>query len=33
MSSRAITLWGATGRIHGWRFYNATGGGYQWVRQ
>jgi type II secretory pathway pseudopilin PulG len=34
LSSRAITLWGGTGRIHGWRLYNKTsGGGYQWVRQ
>jgi prepilin-type N-terminal cleavage/methylation domain-containing protein len=32
MSSRAISLWGGTGRIHGWRFYN-NGGGYQWLRQ
>ena len=31
-SSRAITLWGATGRIRGWRLYG-NGGGYQWVRQ
>lgn len=33
MSSRAITLWGGTGRIHGWRFYTNGSGGYQWVRQ
>jgi len=32
MSSRAITLWGGTGRVHGWRLYN-NGGGYQWQRQ
>jgi prepilin-type N-terminal cleavage/methylation domain-containing protein len=32
MSSRAVTLWGATGRIRGWRLYSKTGG-YQWVRQ
>jgi len=32
MSSRALTLWGATGRIHGWRLYGKSGG-YQWVRQ
>ena len=32
LSSRAITLWGGTGRIHGWRLY-PNGGGYQWVRQ
>jgi hypothetical protein len=24
-SSRAITLWGTTGRIRGWRLYNASG--------
>jgi prepilin-type N-terminal cleavage/methylation domain-containing protein len=33
LSSRAITLWGGTGRIHGWRLYPKNGGGYQWVRQ
>ncbi len=34
LSSRAVDLWGATGRIHGWRLYPVTGGGsYQWVRQ
>jgi Tfp pilus assembly protein FimT len=33
LSSRAITLWGGTGRIHGWRLYSKTGGGYQWIRQ
>ncbi len=33
MSSRAITVWGGTGRIHGWRFYSNGGSGYQWVRQ
>ena len=32
MSSRALTLWGGTGRIRGWRLYN-NGGGYQWLRQ
>lgn len=32
MSSRAITLWGGTGRIRGWRLYG-TGGAYQWQRQ
>jgi prepilin-type N-terminal cleavage/methylation domain-containing protein len=32
MSSRAVTLWGATGRIRGWRLYGKSGG-YQWVRQ
>jgi prepilin-type N-terminal cleavage/methylation domain-containing protein len=33
MSSRAITLWGGTGRIRGWRIYSNGAGGYQWVRQ
>src|SRR5271155_2147800 len=34
LSSRAITLWGGTGRLHGWRLYTKSGGGgYQWVRQ
>jgi prepilin-type N-terminal cleavage/methylation domain-containing protein len=33
LSSRAITLWGGTGRLHGWRLYPKSGGGYQWVRQ
>jgi Tfp pilus assembly protein FimT len=32
LSSRAIDVWGGTGRIHGWRLYGATGG-YQWIRQ
>jgi Tfp pilus assembly protein FimT len=32
LSSRAITLWGGTGRIHGWRLYNLTSTTYQWVR-
>jgi prepilin-type N-terminal cleavage/methylation domain-containing protein len=32
-SSRAVTLWGGTGRIHGWRLYPKSGGGYQWLRQ
>jgi len=32
-SSRALTLWGGTGRIHGWRLYPKTGGGYLWLRQ
>ena len=31
MSSRAITIWGATGRIRGWRLYN--NGGVAWQRQ
>jgi len=33
LSTRAITLWGGTGRIRGWRLYAKTGGGYQWLRQ
>lgn len=33
LSSRAVSLWGGTGRIHGWRLYPKTGGGYQWLRQ
>jgi Tfp pilus assembly protein FimT len=33
LSSRAVTLWGATGRIRGWRLYPLGGGGYQWLRQ
>jgi len=33
LTSRAISLWGGTGRIHGWRLYNKSGGGYQWLRQ
>jgi Tfp pilus assembly protein FimT len=33
LSSRAITLWGGTGRVHGWRLYSNGGGGYQWLRQ
>ncbi|MGC2321464.1 MAG: prepilin-type N-terminal cleavage/methylation domain-containing protein [Terriglobales bacterium] len=33
LSSRAITLWGATGHIRGWRLYPKSGGGYQWTRQ
>ena len=33
LSSRAITLWGGTGHIHGWRLYPKSGGGYQWQRQ
>ncbi len=31
-NSRAISLWGATGRLHGWRLYS-QGAGYTWVRQ
>ena len=30
-SSRAITVWGATGRIRGWRLYNQSGN--TWVQQ
>lgn len=33
MSSRAVTLWGGTGRIRGWRLYSNGSGGYQWLRQ
>jgi Tfp pilus assembly protein FimT len=34
LSARAVSLWGGTGRIHGWRIYpTAVAGGYQWVRQ
>ncbi len=35
LSWRAVDLWGATGRVHGWRLYPKTGGGgnYQWLRQ
>lgn len=33
MNSRAVTLWGGTGRIHGWRIYGNGSGGYQWLRQ
>ena len=33
MSSRAITVWGGTGRIRGWRLYGNGSGGYQWLRQ
>jgi hypothetical protein len=32
LSSRAISLWGTTGRMRGWRLYPAASG-YQWVRQ
>ncbi|MGA9352786.1 MAG: hypothetical protein WBV46_03795 [Terriglobales bacterium] len=32
MSSRAITVWGGTGRIHGWRLYVNTSGVYSWLR-
>ena len=33
LSSRAVTLWGGTGRIRGWRLYGNGSGGYQWLRQ
>jgi Tfp pilus assembly protein FimT len=33
LSSRAITVWGTTGRIRGWRLYNSGAGGSQWQRQ
>lgn len=32
LSERAVTLYGGTGRIHGWRLY-PNGGNYQWIRQ
>jgi prepilin-type N-terminal cleavage/methylation domain-containing protein len=32
LSSRALTVWGSTGRIRGWRLYNG-GGGAAWQRQ
>ncbi|MGA9643318.1 MAG: prepilin-type N-terminal cleavage/methylation domain-containing protein [Terriglobales bacterium] len=31
LSSRAVSIWGGTGRIHGWRLYTKSGG-YQWLR-
>ena len=33
LSSRAVDVWGGTGRIHGWRLYSNGSGGYQWLRQ
>jgi prepilin-type N-terminal cleavage/methylation domain-containing protein len=33
MSSRAITVWGGTGRVRGWRLYGNGAGGYQWLKQ
>lgn len=33
MSSRALTVWGATGRIRGWRLYDNGSGGTAWKRQ
>ena len=32
LSSRALTVWGSTGRIRGWRLYSG-GGGAVWQRQ
>jgi len=32
-SSRAITLWGATGRLRGWRLYQNGGTTYYWRQQ
>jgi len=32
MSSRAVTIWGATGRLRGWRLYG-TAGAYTWSQQ
>lgn len=32
LTSRAVTLWGGTGHIHGWRVYPQSGGTYVWVR-
>jgi type II secretory pathway pseudopilin PulG len=33
MSSRALTVWGATGRIRGWRLQDGGAGGVKWQRQ
>jgi len=33
LSSRAITVWGGTGRIRGWRLYSTGSGGAAWQRQ
>jgi type II secretory pathway pseudopilin PulG len=33
MNSRAITVWGTTGRIRGWRLTPLAGGTYEWVQQ
>lgn len=33
LSSRALTVWGATGRIRGWRLYSSGVGGTTWQRQ
>jgi Tfp pilus assembly protein FimT len=32
LSQRALTVWGGTGRIRGWRLYS-NGANYKWVRQ
>ncbi|MGA9473849.1 MAG: hypothetical protein WBV36_15390 [Terriglobales bacterium] len=32
LSFRAVTVWGGTGRLRGWRLYTKSGGGYQWFR-
>lgn len=32
-SYRAISLYGGTGRLHGWRLYPNGSGGFQWLRQ
>jgi Tfp pilus assembly protein FimT len=33
LSSRAVDVWGGTGRVRGWRLYPNSTGGYQWLRQ
>lgn len=33
LSSRALTVWGSTGRIRGWRLYSGGAGGVVWQRQ
>lgn len=33
LSSRAVSLWGGTGRIRGWRLFSNGVGGYKWTRQ
>lgn len=33
LSSRALTVWGGTGRIRGWRLYDDGSGGVAWQRQ
>lgn len=32
-SERAITIWGATGRLRGWRLYPLSGNNYYWRQQ